>query len=370
MKIASAQIQFSASHFASSSTETQETLRAWRGAQRPNFEAQERALSSAAAENQNGSTPLQLSDAARQALQNDNSNSAPSTDSAQAINNASDSAIKDPRIKLLKSIIEMMLKRKIDLFDSSSLTIPQTGVSAPATTNPDAPAAQSSGGAGYGVEYSYRQTHSETEQTSFSAEGQIKTADGASIQFSVSLEMNRSFTEETNISINFGDARKVKDPLVINFDGTAAQLTDQKFSFDLNNSGTDQTISFVAGNKGFLALDKNGNGKIDNGSELFGPASGNGFQDLAAYDSDHNNWIDENDSVFNRLRIWTKDSAGNDSLHTLKDKNIGALYLGSIDTPFTLNNSNQEQQGQLRQTGIFLQEDGNAGTMQQLDLVT
>ena len=49
---------------------------------------------------------------------------------------------------------------------------------------------------------------------------------------------------------------------------------------------------------GFLALDKNGNGKIDDGSELFGTKSGDGFADLAEYDSDGNGWIDEKGRVY------------------------------------------------------------------------
>lgn len=42
-----------------------------------------------------------------------------------------------------------------------------------------------------------------------------------------------------------------------------------------------------------LSLDQNGNGEIDNGTELFGTKSGDGFADLARYDLDYNGWIDE-----------------------------------------------------------------------------
>ena len=62
-------------------------------------------------------------------------------------------------------------------------------------------------------------------------------------------------------------------------------------------SGTTTTI--------FLALDLNGDGRINNGSELFGALSGNGFADLAQYDSDANGWIDENDEIFQRLKVWS-----------------------------------------------------------------
>jgi hypothetical protein len=142
-----------------------------------------------------------------------------------------------------------------------------------------------------------------------------------------------------------------------------------QFQFDLNSDGTKEQIAFVAPGSGFLALDKNGDGTINNGSELFGPGTGNGFKDLAAYDSDGNGWIDENDAVFNNLRIWTKDSAGNDQLFTLSQKGVGALYLGNVATPFSVKDEQNALLGQVRSTGIFLQENGTVGTLQQVDLV-
>jgi hypothetical protein len=160
-----------------------------------------------------------------------------------------------------------------------------------------------------------------------------------------------------------------KDPLVINFNGTATQLTDTKFSFDLDNDGNAEKISFAGAGSGFLALDKNGNGIIDNGSELFGTQSGNGFADLSAYDIDKNSWIDENDAIYSKLQVWSKDTAGENALSALAKLNIGALYLGNVATPFDLKNSTNALQGQVRGSGIYLREDGSAGTLQQVDLV-
>lgn len=74
------------------------------------------------------------------------------------------------------------------------------------------------------------------------------------------------------------------DPLVINLNSSTAQVTDQKFYFDLDADGTADRISMLKSGSGFLALDKNGNGKIDDGSELFGTQSGDGFADLEEYD--------------------------------------------------------------------------------------
>ena len=68
--------------------------------------------------------------------------------------------------------------------------------------------------------------------------------------------------------------------------------------YDLHESYSDgrkDNISFVQPGSGFLAVDKNNDGKINNGKELFGPNTGNGFDELAKYDSDGNQWIDESD---------------------------------------------------------------------------
>jgi len=64
---------------------------------------------------------------------------------------------------------------------------------------------------------------------------------------------------------------------------------------DLDANGVTEKISFVGSGGGFLALDKNSDGVVNDGRELFGAATGQGFKELAEYDSDNNNWINEND---------------------------------------------------------------------------
>ncbi|MGI6434133.1 MAG: hypothetical protein ACOX0F_02005 [Syntrophomonadaceae bacterium] len=80
-------------------------------------------------------------------------------------------------------------------------------------------------------------------------------------------------------------------------------------------------------------------------AELFGPSTGNGFAELALYDEDGNGWIDEGDSVYARLKIWSKDEEGNDRLISVSDAGVGAIMLGNIDTPFTITNSSNEDAG-------------------------
>ncbi|MCR5102232.1 MAG: hypothetical protein K6B41_12820, partial [Butyrivibrio sp.] len=120
---------------------------------------------------------------------------------------------------------------------------------------------------------------------------------------------------------------------------------------------------------GFLALDKNDDGKINDGAELFGTKSGDGFSDLAEYDEDSNGWIDENDSIFSKLKVWTKDENGNDKLLKLKEADVGAIYLGNADTEFSYKDMAGETNGVLRKTGIYLKESsGAAGTVAHVDL--
>ncbi|HEY5562990.1 MAG TPA: hypothetical protein VIK72_14770 [Clostridiaceae bacterium] len=214
---------------------------------------------------------------------------------------------------------------------------------------------------GWGINFNSQEIYKETESMNFKAAGMITTDDGKQINFSVELAMSRSFATENNISFKAGDA--LLDPLVINYAGKAALLTDTKFSFDIDSDGKEDQISSLKEGSGFLSLDLNNNGKIDNGSELFGPKTGNGFQNLENYDTDKNGWIDENDSIFNKLRIWTKDSDGTDRLFALGEKGIGAIYLGNTATEFTMKNSSNDTLGKVSQSGIFVREDGTVGTM-------
>ena len=118
-----------------------------------------------------------------------------------------------------------------------------------------------------------------------------------------------------------------------------------------------------------MALDKNNDGKINDGTELFGTKSGDGFKDLAEYDEDKNGWIDENDSIFSKLKVWTKDEDGNDRLLNLKEADVGAIYLNNIDTQFSFKNDAGDDNGVLRKTGIYLKEStGAAGTVAHVDL--
>ena len=374
MKIESSTIELASQHASSSQVTVEESLRAWVGNRRPDFEGQASAMQfTMATISAAGREIAARAQASANALAAANAHAAIGTSvsigapATSGIEDAADQASNDPKLQLLISMLESLTGRKIKLFHmhesqhgnaAHPISPPAAGVAQPAQSQRQ----------GWGIEYDKHEVVHESEQTSFAAQGVIKTSDGKEIQFNLSLEMSREFSQETNVSIRKGDGVK-KDPLVINFDGAAAQLIDTKFSFDLDSDGSAEKMSFVGAGSGFLALDKNGNGVIDNGSELFGTQSGNGFADLSAYDSDGNHWIDENDAVYSKLQIFNKDAAGNDTLSTLAQRNVGALYLGNVATPFDLKNSANDLQGQVRSSGIYLREDGSAGTLQQVDIV-
>ncbi|MGB0663858.1 MAG: hypothetical protein ACPGMR_08725 [Pontibacterium sp.] len=239
-------------------------------------------------------------------------------------------------------------------------------------TNTEAKSEQAEGsevaneGALVGMRYEETSIYTETEELRFSGRGVVTTESGQSIAIDMAFVMNRSFSQAESFS--FAAGVQLEDPLVINFDTHAVSLTNETHSFDLNSDGQTETLNQLGAGSGFLMLDKNGDGKATNGSELFGATTGNGFKELAKYDDDGNGFIDENDAVYSQLQIWVK-TGGEDQTYSLKDKDVGAIYLGAIATPFELKNQDNELLGVVRGSSIYLGNQGSVGSVQQIDLV-
>lgn len=266
----------------------------------------------------------------------------------------------DPKQRAAALAVEAIAGRRIRWvnFSGGSPAPAAAPLNSPSASAPETPTATRR------TEY-----YAESEQTSFQAEGLVETAEGRQIRLNVHLTMSREYESVSTRIIEPpppppGNGPNVKDPLVLNFGNAPARLTEAKITFDLDSDGETEQISFVAEGSGFLMLDKNGDGKATNGQELFGPQTGNGFEELATYDEDQNGWIDEADSVYSRLRVW--DQSG---VSTLAEKGVGAIAVNAAETPFAYKDMNNTQHAQLRSTGVYLQESGESGTIQQLDLV-
>lgn len=211
----------------------------------------------------------------------------------------------------------------------------------------------------------------ESEQNlTFEALGQVTTEDGRGIDFMLALDFQRSSKSE---QINqFVGNRNLIDPLMINLSGGAVEFSDLTFEFDLNADGEMETLSQTASGSGFIVFDKNQNGLIDDGTEMFGPQSGQGFDELREYDDDGNGWIDENDAIYGQLGVMSFNGAGNNDgreVQSLMSAEVGAIYLGSVASDYQLNTESGMFAGSLKQSGIALAEDGRALLMQEVHLV-
>ncbi|MBI5615111.1 MAG: hypothetical protein HY943_02345 [Gammaproteobacteria bacterium] len=294
-------------------------------------------------------------------------NSAPAntvTEQANPVAAGAEAAENDPRLQMLRVMIEKLLGRKVETIAASDLELATSPAALPAAQ----PATNGRAArAGWGVEYTRQERLSESEQTVYTARGLVRTSDGKEITVELSLAMSRAYSTETNVSLRAGDA-VLRDPLVVNFNGTAAELLPARFRFDLNGDGKPEDVPLLADGHGYLVLDANANGRVDSGRELFGPATGQGFAELAHHDADGNGWIDERDLDYGRLAVWHPAADGTGELQTLAERGVAAIALAGTATPFELHTAENTALGAVRATSIFLDEQERAGTVQQIDV--
>ena len=158
--------------------------------------------------------------------------------------------------------------------------------------------------------------------------------------------------------VNSGNAADILGDGKVSYDEAANVLTLNNASITNTGGGNDGIQTSIDN----LTINLVGNNTI---------TSGDGFGELAVFDLDGNGWIDENDEIFNRLRIWTKDENGDDRLVALGVAGVGAIYLGKAAGEFTFKSQEDNSVlGAVTNTGIFLHENGTAGLVQQIDMAS
>ena len=167
----------------------------------------------------------------------------------------------------------------------------------------------------------------ETISKEISMEIKTETATSEQREFSVSIKRQRG-----ELSVKTEDVT-IADPLAFDMDNNGFKTTgvENGVEFDINGDGVIDKTSFITGNDRFLALDKNYNGKIDDGTELFGDQNGaeNGFEELKKYDSNNDGVIDSNDPVFERLRLFGFDQESSSMVsEKVSDSLIKSIALG------------------------------------------
>ncbi len=185
-------------------------------------------------------------------------------------------------------------------------------------------------------------------------------AEGGAQQSSVQLEFNFSLS----VSVTEEVTVQQSDPLVLDLDGDGVELTrhDNGARFDIRGNGQAVNTAFVTGGDAFLAIDRNGNGRIDDGTELFGDQRGaaNGFEALREFDSNGDGRIDRGDAGYNQLLLFRDNGNGRTErgeLITLAEAGVEAIDL-------TYRNVDEKASGgnRIAQIGRFERTNGAFGT--------
>ena len=166
----------------------------------------------------------------------------------------------------------------------------------------------------------------------------------------------------------------IYDPITLDLDGDGIEtvaangFAGSLFDHDIRTAG-----GWVASDDGLLVWDKNGNGRIDNGAELFGDNAAlsngsraeHGYAALAQHDLNQDGIIDSRDAVFQQLRVWrdlNQDGISQEGeLFTLEETGIASLNLAYQNTRRDLGNGNSTAQ-----VGSYTKADGTSGEMADL----
>ena len=194
-------------------------------------------------------------------------------------------------------------------------------------------------------------------QASFS--GALQLDDGTSISFAFDFSMEVTWARYS------AEQGPMQDPLLISLSGQPVELTGDSSSFDLKGDGQKSALPQLSAEQYYLAYDRNQDLKVNNGTELFGPISGNGFADLAAYDGNANGFIDAADDIWQHLYLWRPQQ----QMLNISQTELAAISLESVATPMSFLNKEQQVLAQLQRSGLAFFADGTPALVQQIDVV-
>ncbi len=259
----------------------------------------------------------------------------------------------------VKRILEQLTSGKLlswiegsDLEKIYAQTAQQQASATPDTTTaPAAETARSNGSTVFELSYRY-------QQVSANFNGAVELADGRAFSWSFDLQM-----QSEQLSMSISQTEPAKDPLVLSFDQTPFRYTGETHAFDFFANGETKQLAGLAASQYYLTFDRNQNQQIDDGTELFGPTTNQGYQELALLDDDQNGFIDENDASWSKLGVWQP----GEQLKSLSQMGVAAISTMSVSTSFGLYDSDKLQ-AHIARSGIFLKETGEVGLVQQVDL--
>ena len=148
-----------------------------------------------------------------------------------------------------------------------------------------------------------------------------------------------------------------RDPLIVDLGNGGIALRSMAESgifFDMDNDGLKEATGWITAEDGFVAIDENGNGIIDNVGELIGDPGQSGFAELATYDSNADGVIDSADAIWSSLRIWRDlDEDGETDpgeLQSLAANDIRSFGLSFTTVNFTASENLIHEQGAYEDT--------------------
>lgn len=180
-------------------------------------------------------------------------------------------------------------------------------------------------------------------------------------QFQLTFQFEFSLSVDIRIALNQLDQQQ--DPIVVDLDGDGIELTNVENGpmFDIKGTGEIVRTAWIRGGDAFLAVDRNGNGKIDNGLELFGDQWGaqNGFEELRKLDTNSDGYISKEDRDYDRLLLWRDNGDGvssREELFTLAQMGIERISLQYKNVSILGDRNNK-----ITQKSFFIRNDGSVG---------